>query len=113
MILILKARHGAKLTHVRSGDLVRDARLRAGISQGDLGARVGRDRAQIARWERNAVAPSLETLQELIRACGYDISLKLEPFAPEAHDEVLRETLLLTPEARLRRMLDALPQEPK
>lgn len=81
------------------------------MSQGDLGARVGRDRAQIARWERNAVSPSLETLQELVRACGYDFSLKLERFAPEAHDEVLRETLLLTPEARLQRMLDSLSAE--
>ncbi len=96
---------------MRSGDLIRDARLRAGISQGDLGARVGRDRAQIARWERNAVAPSLETLQELVRACGYDFSLKLEAFTPEDDDDVLRETLFLTPDARLRRMLDALESE--
>lgn len=96
---------------MRSGDLIRDARLRAGISQSELGARVGRDRAQIARWERNAVAPSLETLRELIRGCGYDISLKLEPFAPQAHDDVLHETLLLTPEARLHRMLSELGAE--
>ena len=96
---------------MRSGDLIRDARLRAGISQGELGARVGRDRAQIARWERNAVSPSLETLQELVRACGYDFSLKLEPFTPEDDDDVLRETLLLTPDARLRRMLDELEGE--
>jgi transcriptional regulator with XRE-family HTH domain len=96
---------------VRSGDLIRDARLRAGISQGDLGARVDRDRVQISRWERNVVAPSLETLQELVRACGYDFSLKLEAFTPEGDDDVLRETLLLTPDARLRRMLDALESE--
>ena len=96
---------------MRSGDLIRDARLRAGISQGELGLRVGRDRAQIARWERNAVAPSLETLQELVRACGYDFSLKLEAFTPESDDDVLRETLLLTPDARLQRMLDTLERE--
>ena len=46
-----------------------------------------------------------------MRACGYDFSLKLEPFTPEDDDDVLRETLLLTPDARLRRMLDTLESE--
>ena len=44
---------------------IREARLRAGLSQGELGTRVGKDRAQIARWERGAVEPSFETLREL------------------------------------------------
>lgn len=90
---------------MRSGDIIRDARLRAGLSQGDLGARVGRDRAQIARWERHAVAPSLETLRELVQACGFDLSLRLEPLN-RSEDELLTRTLLLSPQERLDRMLD-------
>ena len=49
-----------------SGLLIREARLLAGLSQDELGARVGKDRAQIARWERGAVEPSFETLRELV-----------------------------------------------
>ena len=90
---------------MRSGDIIRDARLRAGLSQAELGQRVGRDRAQIARWERHAVAPSLETLRELVQACGFDFSLRLEPL-DRSDDEVLRSSLLLSPQERLQRMLD-------
>src|SRR5918912_2790815 len=60
-----------------SGSLIREARLRAGLSQGDLGERTGKDRAQIARWERDAVSPPYETLRELVRACGFDLSTEL------------------------------------
>ena len=88
-----------------SGDIIRDARLRAGLSQTDLGERVGRDRTQIARWERHAVAPSLETLRELVQACGYDLSLRLEPLN-RSDDQVLRTALLLSPQERLQRMLN-------
>lgn len=87
-----------------SGDIIRDARLRAGLSQTELGQRVGRDRTQIARWERHAVAPSLETLRELVQACGYDLSLRLEPLN-RSDDEVLRAALMLSPQERLQRML--------
>jgi transcriptional regulator with XRE-family HTH domain len=87
-----------------SGDIIRDARLRAGLSQTELGQRVGRDRTQIARWERHAVAPSLETLRELVQACGYDLSLRLEPL-DRSDDATLRAALMLSPQERLQRML--------
>ena len=88
-----------------SGDIIRDARLRAGLSQTELGERVGRDRTQIARWERHAVAPSLETLRELVQACGYDLSLRLERL-DRSDDDALRAALLLSPQERLERMLE-------
>jgi transcriptional regulator with XRE-family HTH domain len=53
---------------VLSGDLIREARLRAGLTQDELGERTGRDRAVIARWEQGAVTPSMETVIELVRA---------------------------------------------
>ena len=60
-----------------SGSLLREARLRAGLSQGDLGKLVGKDRAQIARWERDANSPPNETLRRLVRACGFDLADEL------------------------------------
>ena len=87
-----------------SGDLIREARLRAGLSQAELGERAGRDRAQIARWERGAVEPSFETLRGLLRTCGFDLSTDLVEFEPD--DGALSMTVTLTPQERLQRMLE-------
>src|SRR5919206_2936809 len=84
-----------------SGQLLREARLRAGLTQGELEELSGKDRASIARWERDDVTPSFETLQLLLRACGFDLALV--PFAPPPDDAELREHLRLTPKERLER----------
>ncbi len=95
-----------RLALVTSGDLLREARLRAGLSQRDLGSAVGRPHTQIARWERGEVEPSLSTLRALIRACGYDVSLRLETYAEDSSlDGVLTESLRRTPSERVERML--------
>jgi transcriptional regulator with XRE-family HTH domain len=88
-----------------SGSIIREARLRAGLSQGDLQERSGKDRAQIARWERDEVTPSFEMLRQLIRACGYDLSTELIAYEPAPADRY-REVLPLTPHERLVRMMD-------
>ena len=87
---------------------IREARLRAGLSQGDLQARTGKDRAQIARWERDVVQPSFETLRDLVRACGFDLDLTLVPYElDEGEREHLRMSLLRTPQERLQARLRA------
>jgi transcriptional regulator with XRE-family HTH domain len=91
---------------VRSADLIREARLRAGLTQYELAERSGRDRSVIARWEQGAVAPSIETLVELVRACGFDLPLELVPRDP-AGAERLRKNALLSPERRVQRYLHA------
>lgn len=89
-----------------SGTLIREARLRAGLSQGELSERSGKDRAQIARWERDVVQPSFETLRELVRACGFELDLALVPQERDAEAEAtLRESLDQTPQERLQEML--------
>lgn len=89
--------------------MIREARLRAGLSQGDLGARVGRDRAQIARWEREAVAPSFETLRELVRACGFDLAVEIVAASSDETAEArVRATLLQSPQERVQTMLESL-----
>src|SRR5689334_7145259 len=88
-----------------SGSLIREARLRAGLSQGDLGQRTGKDRAQIARWERDDVSPPYETLRMLVRACGFDLSTELVEYDPTLSERV-RDALPLSPQERLHRMLE-------
>jgi transcriptional regulator with XRE-family HTH domain len=91
---------------MRSADLIREARLRAGLTQYELAERSGRDRSVIARWEQGTVAPNVETLIELVRACGFDLPLELVPYEQTAAER-LRKNALLSPERRVQRFLQA------
>jgi transcriptional regulator with XRE-family HTH domain len=95
---------------MRSASLIREARLRAGLTQSELAERTGRDRSVIARWEQAVVAPSVETLIELVRACGFDLPLELVPHDDERNDR-LRKNLHLSPERRVRRLLSAVDED--
>jgi transcriptional regulator with XRE-family HTH domain len=91
-----------------SGTLIREARLRAGLSQVELAQRSGKDRAQLARWERDVVQPSFETLRELVRACGFDLEMNLVPYEQDpGKDARLNKTLRRSPQERLQAMLKA------
>jgi transcriptional regulator with XRE-family HTH domain len=86
--------------------VIREARLRAGLTQAELAERTGRDRSVIARWEQGAVAPSVETLVELVRACGFDLPLVLVAHDTSVDDR-LRANLRLTPERRVSQLIAA------
>lgn len=91
-----------------SGDLLREARRRAGLSQPELARRAGRPVSSIGRWERGEVMPSLETLRELIRACGLELSFRLANADTEQHDLALIERALAkTPAERVREGIEA------
>jgi transcriptional regulator with XRE-family HTH domain len=95
---------------VRGADLIREARLRAGLTQHELAQRSGRERSVIARWEQGAVSPSVDNLLEVIQACGFDLPLVLVP--RQTHqEERLEKNLLLTPERRAQRYLARLERE--
>jgi hypothetical protein len=83
-----------------SGDLLREARRRAGLSQAQLARRAGKPTSVIGRWERNEVAPSLETLRALIRACGLDLRFGVV-HADDSQDAAIEQALELTPAERL------------
>jgi len=98
---------GVRRDAVKSAVLLREARLRAGLSQIGLAERSDKHRVEIGRYEAGVVAPSLDTLIDLIRACGFDISLELVPLGPLADDRLV-ELAHLSPERRLERMLKQL-----
>jgi transcriptional regulator with XRE-family HTH domain len=87
-----------------SSDLIRMARDRAGLTQGQLAERSGRPRSTIARWESGTRDPSLGSLSEVIRAAGLKLSITLtnrdESLAENVHDQ-----LALSSEDRLRRLM--------
>src|SRR6478736_6544461 len=90
---------------VRSAAILREARLRAGLSQDELARLSRKDRTVIARYEQGVVAPSLDTLVQLLRACGFDIPLELAPY-DAGPDERIEEIQMLSPERRLDRMME-------
>jgi transcriptional regulator with XRE-family HTH domain len=86
--------------------LLREARRRAGLTQAELGERVGRAPSAISRWERGEVEPSLESLRFLIRAAGFDLVIGLNP--TDDHDLVLiRRSLARSPAARMAELVTA------
>ncbi len=89
-----------------SADLIREARLRAGLTQQELAQRSGRERSVIARWEQGGSAPSLETLLDLLAVCGFDLPLELADRDDNAI-AWLSKSALLSPERRVERMLRA------
>jgi transcriptional regulator with XRE-family HTH domain len=85
---------------VSSADLLRAARLRAGLTQSELGHAVGRSQSAIARWEAGRVQPSLETLRELIRACRLELTFALATY-DDSYDPYINGLLDMTPEERV------------
>jgi transcriptional regulator with XRE-family HTH domain len=90
-----------------SRDLLRAARLRAGLTQEELARASGRSQSAIARWESGRVDPSLETLRELIRACRLALPIGLATYDDSCVHEIER-LLDLEPADRIR---DALARQ--
>jgi transcriptional regulator with XRE-family HTH domain len=87
-----------------SGDLLREARLRAGLSQAELARQAGKPTSVIGRWERDEVRPSLETLRDLVEACGLELRFSLAELDDSA-DPSIELSLDLTPEERFDRLV--------
>lgn len=88
-----------------SADLLREARRRAGLTQTQLGSLVDRPQSAIARWENGRVEPSLETLRELIRACGLELAFGVYKY-DDSYVSFIERNLDLTPADRVRHMAD-------
>ena len=89
--------------------LVRDARLRAGLTQRELARRAETAQSVVARIERGQTSPTWETLTRLLSAAGFDLdaSLAVRPvLGSHMLDDVAR-ILCLTPEERLAEVANA------
>jgi transcriptional regulator with XRE-family HTH domain len=61
------------------GDLIREARRRAGLTQAELAVLAGTSQSGIARWEAGRTAVSLDDVVRLVRLCGFDLEVMLLP----------------------------------
>lgn len=61
----------------RVGALVRDARARAGVTQGQLAERIGTAQGNVSAIELGARLPSLDMLDRIAQALGLELRLEL------------------------------------
>jgi transcriptional regulator with XRE-family HTH domain len=87
---------------MRGGDLIREARRRARLTQHELAERLGTTQSAIARIERGGTEPSFERVSEALRACGFDLVPKVMP-VDDADWSVASTNLTVDPETRVRR----------
>ena len=97
------------MARTRVGDVVRDARLQAGLSQRDLARRARTAQSVVARVEAGTTSPTWDTLTRLVAAAGFELraNIQLRPVkASHMLDDVPR-ILALAPEERLRELRNA------
>lgn len=95
------------------GDLIREARRRAGMTQSALAEQAGTTQSGIARWESGRTAVSLDDVMRLVRLCGFDLEIALVPDEASDRQQAERLAELSGPErlerhARVARQLRAL-----
>ncbi|CAN5334948.1 hypothetical protein BH20ACT5_BH20ACT5_08820 [soil metagenome] len=81
------------------GDLIREARRRAGLTQRELAERAGTTQSAVARAESGRVDPGFETVRRLMRHCGFNLLVALDPY-DDSDLWQARQLLKRTPEQR-------------
>jgi transcriptional regulator with XRE-family HTH domain len=85
-----------------TGDLVRRTRERQGLSQRRLARRAGTTQAVVSRIERGLASPTVDTLERLLGAMGWELDMRLRRSRWQDHDpDALRAWGMLTPQQRL------------
>lgn len=85
------------------GELVREARRRAGLTQAELAARAETTQSAIARLESGRTSPSLEQVERLMRLCGFQLIVEVAPY--DDSDIVQAEAVAgSSPSARAQRL---------
>lgn len=82
-----------------SGDLIREARLRASLSEAELAGRLGVCESVLVDWESGKVQPSLETVRDTVRACGFDLTFHMSKY-DESSAITIDDHLRMTPKER-------------
>jgi predicted transcriptional regulator len=86
-----------------AGELLREVRNQARMSQRDLAWQAGTAQSVVARIENGQNSPTLDTFQKLLAAAGFELRAEARR-RPQVDADTLDEVdriLALTPEARL------------
>ena len=86
---------------MNGGELIREARRRAGITQRQLARRLNTSQPVVARWERGHRSPDYDIVRRAVRMCGFELRSTL--VERDLQDEATIDySLRLTPLERLR-----------
>jgi transcriptional regulator with XRE-family HTH domain len=89
-----------------AAQIIREARLKAGLTQSQLAERLGRERAQVARWETGGQEPSFENLAAVVEACGFALTVEIaERVDDPILDAELTESVLQAPQQRVQALI--------
>jgi transcriptional regulator with XRE-family HTH domain len=92
-----------------AAQIIREARLKAGLTQAELATRLGRERAQVARWEIGGQEPSYANLRSAVEACGFVLRIDIAERAPNvALDAELERSVPQAPQQRVQALLEEL-----
>lgn len=69
------------------GKLIREARLAAGLSQGQLARMISTSERNIVRWETSKNQPRVESVAAIAEATGRDVDFFLTVDGAEASDD--------------------------
>lgn len=88
-----------------TGQLIKKARVSAGLTQRELAQRLGTHQPVIARWENRSTRPDFDTVVKAVEACGFELHVELRSID---HDTVLvRRELAKRPTERLAGLVGA------
>jgi transcriptional regulator with XRE-family HTH domain len=83
------------------GQLIREARVDAGLTQADLARRLGTTQSAIARLEANDSNPTVTKLADALRAAGRDLEIASRVTPQPVDETLIAAGRRMTPEQRL------------
>lgn len=72
------------------GKLIRQARKNAGLTQRELGEKMGIEQSTVRRYETDRLNPKVETLRKIANACGVPLSYFIPDLGPIVWPEWIR-----------------------
>lgn len=98
-----------------TGELIKAARKKAGMTQEELGSKLGVSGSSIAQWENDLRNPKLDTLQRIASALGVPVQELISDWEAvdkeEFKDVFIYGKGLTTPKDRIDAALDRLNDE--
>lgn len=88
------------------GRLLKEARMRCGLSQQRLARRAGTTQSAISRIEQERISPTVQTLAELLHLMGEELVLRAERRDTGVDLSLNQANLELTPEERVQKGLE-------
>ncbi len=89
---------------MRARDIIVIARRRAGLTQQELGGRLGTSQVTVARWESGATEPKFQTVHEVVAACDLDLTLGFATADEGSWTSLIHEQLRREPAERVRHL---------